>query len=52
MLSSWGVRPGIGGGFDSCHRPAVETFDRFLLTFTCYFENPQMPWGGTSEQKL
>ena len=44
MLSRWG-RPGIGGGFDSSHRPVVGTFDRFnglssniLLTFSCYFD--------------
>ena len=30
MLSRWGEgRPGIGGGFDSSHRPIVGTFDRF-----------------------
>ena len=60
MLSRWGGgRPGIGGGFDSSHYPIVGTFDRFndlssniLLTFSCYFDNPQMPWGGTFEQKL
>ena len=60
MLSRWeGGRPGIGGGFDSGHRPVVGTFDRFnglssniLLTFSCYFDNPQMPWGGAFEQKL
>ena len=60
MLSRWGEgRPGIGGGFDSSHRPIVGTFDRFdglssniLLTFGCYFDNPQMPWGGAFEQKL
>ena len=35
------------------------TFDRFnglssniLLTFSCYFDNPQMPWGGAFDQKL
>ena len=45
-------RPGIGGRFDSSHRPVVGTFDRFnglssniLLTFSCYFDYPQMPWG-------
>ena len=54
-----GGRPGIGGGFDSSHRPVVGTFDRFnglssniLLTFSSYFDNPQMPWGGAFEQKL
>ena len=59
MLSRWGRRPGIGGGFDSSHRPVVGTFDRFngffsniLLTFSCYFDNPQMPRGGAFEQKL
>ena len=48
----------IGGRFDSSHRPLVGTFDHFnglssniLLTFSCYFDNPQMPWGGTFEQK-
>ena len=53
--------PGIGGGFDSTssHRPIVGTFDRFnglssniSLTFSCYFNNSQMPWGGAFEQKL
>ena len=51
--------PGIGGGFDSSHLPVVGTFDRFnglssniLLTFSCHFDNPQMPWGGAFEQKL
>ena len=59
MLSRWEGRPGIGGGFDSSHRPVVGTFDRFnglsstfLLTFSCYFDNPQIPWGGAFEQKL
>ena len=54
-----GGRPGIGGGFDSSHRPVVGTFDRFnglssniLSTFSCYFDNPQMPCGGAFEQKL
>ena len=54
-----GGRPGIGGGFDSSHRPVVGTFDRFnglssniLLTFSCYFGNPLMLWGGAFEQKL
>ena len=58
MLSRLGGRPGIGGGFDSSHRPVVGTFDRFnglssniLLTFSCYFDNPQMPCGGAFEQK-
>ena len=23
-----------------------------LLTFSCYFDNPQMPWGGAFEQQL
>ena len=48
-----GGKPGIGGGFDSSHRPVVGTFDHFngfcsngLLTFSYYFDNPQMPWGG------
>ena len=59
MLSRWGGRPGIGGGFDTSHRPVVGTFDRFnglssniLLTFSCYFDNPQMPCGGAFENKL
>ena len=59
MLSRRGWRPGIGGGFDSSHRPVVGTFDCFnglssniLLSFSCYFDNPQMPWGGAFEQKL
>ena len=54
-----GGSPGIGGGFDSSHRPVVGTFDRFnglstniLLTFSCYFDNPPMPWGGAFEQRL
>ena len=48
-----GERPGIGGGFDSSHCPIVGTSDCFnsfcsnvLLTFSYYFDNPQMPWGG------
>ena len=52
MLSRWGGRPGIGGGYDSSHCPVVRTFDRFnglssntLLTFSYYFDNSQMPWG-------
>ena len=52
-----GGRPGIGGGFDSNHRPVVGTFDRFnglcsniLLTSSGYFDNPQMLWGGAFEQ--
>ena len=35
-----GGRPGIGGGFDSSHRPVVGTFDRFndvLMTFLATF---------------
>ena len=43
-----GGRPGKGGGFDCNHRPVVGFFDRFndlssniLLTFGCYFDNPQ-----------
>ena len=54
-----GGRPGTGGGFHSSHCLVVGTFDRFnglssniLLTFSCYFDNPQMPWGGAFEQKL
>ena len=50
---------GIGGGFDSSHCPVVGTFDRFnglsrniLLTFSCYFDDPQMPCGGAFELKL
>ena len=46
-------------GFDSSHRPVGGTFDRFnglssniLLTFSRYFDNPQMPWGGAFEKKL
>ena len=53
MLSRWGGRPGKGGGFDSNHRPVVGFFDRFnglpsniLLTFSCYFDNPQCPGVG------
>ena len=45
-----GGRPGIGGEFDSSHCPVVGTFDRLnglssniLLTFSCYFDIPQMP---------
>ena len=59
MLSCWGGEARKGGGFDSSHRPVVGTFDRFnglssniLLTFSCYFDNPQMPCGGAFEQKL
>ena len=61
MLSCWGGggRPDIGGGFDSSHCPVVGTFDRFnglcsniLLTYSGYFDNPQVPWGGAFEQKL
>ena len=59
MLSHWEGGPGIGGGFDSSHCPVVGTFDCFnglssniLLTFSYYFDNPQMPWGGAFEQKL
>ena len=58
-LNCWGGRPGIGGGFDSSHRPVVGTSDRFnglsrniLLTFSCYFDDPQMPCGRAFEQKL
>ena len=47
---------GIGGGFDSSHRPVLGTLDRFrglssniLLTLSCYFDNPQMPWGRAFE---
>ena len=55
MLSRWGGggRPGKGGGFDCNHRPVVGFFDRFndissniLLTFGCYFDNPQCPGVG------
>ena len=53
MLSRWGGRPGKGGGFESNHRPLVGFFDRFnglssniLLTFSCYFDNPQCPGVG------
>ena len=62
MLSHWGGgggRPGIGRGIDSSHRPVVGTFDRFnghssniILSFSCKFDNPQMPWGKAFEQKL
>ena len=59
MLSRWGERPGIGGGLDSSHRPVVGTFDRFnglssniLLTFSCYFDDPQMSCGRAFDQKL
>ena len=45
-----GGRLGIGGGFESSRQPVVGTFDLFnglssniLLTFSCYFDNPQMP---------
>ena len=54
-----GWRPGIGGGFDSSHRPVGGAFDRFnglssniLLTFSCYFDDPQVPCGRAFEQKL
>ena len=53
MLSRWGGRPGKGGGFDCNHRPVVGFFDRFndissniLMTFGCYFGNPQCPGVG------
>ena len=62
MVSRWGGgggRPGIGGGIDSSHRPVVGIFDRFnglsssiLLTFSCKFDNLQMPWAKAFEQKL
>ena len=58
-VSRWGGGGGIGGGFDSSHHPVVGTFDRLnglssniLLTFSCHFDSPQMPWGGAFEQKL
>ena len=48
-----GGRPGKGGGFDCNRRPVVGFFDRFndlssniLLTFGCYFDNPQCPGVG------
>ena len=48
-----GGEPGKGGGFDCNHRPVVGFFDRFndlssniLLTFGCYFDNPQCPGVG------
>ena len=48
-----GGRPGKGGGFDCNHGPVVGFFDRFnvlssniLLTFGCYFDNPQCPGVG------
>ena len=54
-----GGMPGIGGGIDSSHCPIVGTFDRFyglssdiLLTFSCKFDLPQMPWGKAFEQKI
>ena len=58
MLSRWGGggggrRTGKGGEFDCNHRPVVGFFDRFnvlssniLLTFGCYFDNPQCPGVG------
>ena len=53
MLSRWEGRPGKGGGFDCNHRPVVGFCDRFndlssniLLTFGCYFDNPQCPGVG------
>ena len=53
MLSRWGGEAGQRGGFDSNHRPLVGFFDRFnglpsniLLTFSCYFDNPQCPGVG------
>ena len=54
-----GGKAGPVGRFDSSRCPEVGTFDRFnglssniLLTFSCYFDNPQKPWGGAFEQKL
>ena len=48
-----GGTPGKGGGFDCNHPPVVGFFDRFndlssniLLTFGCYFDNPQCPGVG------
>ena len=53
MLSREGGGAGKGGGFDCNHRPVVGFFDRFnalssniLLTFDCYFDNPQCPGVG------
>ena len=54
MLSRWeGGGVGKGGGFDCNHRPVVGFFDRsnvlssnILLTFGCYFDNPQCPGVG------
>ena len=53
MLSRWGGEAGQRRGFDSNHRPVVGFFDRFkglssniLLTFSCYFGNPQCPGVG------
>ena len=47
------------GGLTVVSSPVVETFDNFnslssdiLLTFSRYFDNPQIPWGGAFEQKL
>ena len=58
-LGGGGGRPGIGGVFDSSHCSVLGSFDRFnglysniLLTFCCYFDNPQIPSGGAFEQKL
>ena len=57
MLSHWGeAGHTCRWGFDSSHRPIVGTLNglssNILLTFSCYFDNPQMPWGGAFEQKL
>ena len=48
-----GGRLGIGGGFDSSHRPIVGTFDRFnglssniLLTFNSILTIHKCPAGG------
>ena len=53
LAGGGGGRPGKGGGFDCNHRPVVGFFDRFndlssniLLTFGCYFDNPQCPGVG------
>ena len=54
MLSRWGGGGvGKGGGFDSNYRLLVGFFDRFkglssniVLTFSCYFNNPQCPGVG------
>ena len=53
MLSRWVGRPGIGGRFDSSHRPVVVTFDRFnglsrniLLTLVAVLTTHKCPGVG------